>query len=138
MKRLMKAVIVIFTTSLCSVASPAYASDDECDPDTEACFNDSLEEIIASRINDTIGTALVLGVVVYFIIDDIEDSENRTRILVDYASGKGLRLTGYDQALNVSLLPHQKSFQTNNDHLVIQQLAFEPVRFQLINISYEW
>ena len=93
MKRFRKTVSSFLALALCLATTTSYASDDECDPDTEACFNDSIEEIIASRINDTIGTALVLGVLVYFIIDDIEDADDPTRLLTDYAKGRGLRLT---------------------------------------------
>ena len=136
-RTLMALMMLMF---LCISNSAQASKSDDCDPDREACFNDSLSSIIGSRINDTIGTALVIGVVIYFIIDDVTDDPNyQARLLSDYSKGKGLRLTAYDQPLNVSLLPHQKRFQLDAyQSRFQQQLDHQPIKLQLISVNYEW
>lgn len=125
---------------LCVVSTDTHASDDDCNPDTEACFNDSLEAIIANNINDTIATAIVLGVVVYFIVDDVTDDPNyQARLINDFQRGNGLRVTSYENPVNVSLLSIRKS------HPDFEQPAFlnskyssKPVNLNLIRVSYDW
>ena len=125
-----------------SLTLPIQATTDcETSPDPFCSLANGIVDDIEGATKTGVAVAIVaIGVGIYFLVDsDADDPDYQARLLNDYARGNGIRLTDYDQPLNVSLLPHQKRFQVDTYQSKFQQqLDYNPVKLQLINISYEW
>lgn len=99
-KKIMLAMLTLLT------ALPTLA-DDDCEQHwTEACIGNPYGfPPNVSNAGDKLFLLGGLGIAAYFYLSaDSTDPMTYTRLLNDYKQGRGLRLTSYENELNVSLL----------------------------------
>lgn len=139
----MKNIIKLFTFFTITCLSLPGLAAENCDPNFDPYCGNGNRGGIASLAKAgeilVLGSAVALGVSMYIILsDDTKDPRLTARIMADYHNGKGLRLTSYDNILNVSLFKPKPYIVRDPLSNVSNQYKLDSYSYNLVSVSLHW